>query len=228
VTHAVPRRPHSRIAILLSAAVIAAAVVAGSVLWMHGSRHRATAAPVAARRAVVGPTHPVTNPPTAVVPPTAAQPDRSSKPVGVSVPSIGVTSSLQPLRLLANGSLQSPSQWQQAGWFSQGTIPGSVGPAVIAGHVDSVSGPAVFYRLRQVRIGDSVLVRRQNGSVLHFVVYDVRSYPKNQFPTAAVYGPTAIPELRLITCTGDFDYRARSYLDNLVVSAQLSGTDLGD
>lgn len=148
-------------------------------------------------------------------------PDRSSKPVRVRVPSIGIDSTLQPLGLLADGSLQSPSQWQQAGWYDRGTVPGSVGPAVIAGHVDSVSGPAVFFRLRQLSLGASVLIQRQNGSTLRFVVDQIRQYPKDQFPTAAVYGPTADAELRLITCTGDFDYSKRSYLDNLVVSAHL-------
>lgn len=135
---------------------------------------------------------------------------------------MGIDSALQPLGLLADGTLQSPSTWQEAGWYDRGTVPGSVGPAVIAGHVDSVSGPAVFFRLRQVAVGATILVRRQNGSTLTFVVDEIHEYPKDQFPSAAVYGPTADPELRLITCTGDFDYRNRSYLDNLVVSAHLT------
>ena len=50
----------------------------------------------------------------------------------------------------------------------------------------------------------------------------MQSYPKDQFPTAAVYGPTPVPELRLITCTGEFDRAAHSYLDNLVVTARLA------
>jgi sortase (surface protein transpeptidase) len=138
------------------------------------------------------------------------------------VPSIGIDSSLQALGLLPDGTLQPPSQWQQAGWYSRGTVPGRIGPAVIAGHVDSVSGPAVFFRLRDVAVGAGILIRRQDGRTLTFVVDDVREYPKDRFPTATVYGPTADAELRLITCTGEFDYRTRSYLDNLVVSAHLT------
>jgi hypothetical protein len=149
--------------------------------------------------------------------------DLSSRPVRLTIPAIGLSSGLESLGLLPDGSLQPPDHWQEAGWYARGTVPGSVGPAVIAGHVDSVSGPAVFYRLRQLHVGDQVVVTRQNGAVLWFTVDGVQSYPKAHFPTDQVYGPTADPELRLITCTGDFDYRARSYLDNLVVSAHLAG-----
>jgi hypothetical protein len=98
-----------------------------------------------------------------------------------------------------------------------------VGPAVIAGHVDSRTGPAVFYRLRALRPGQAVLVERADGTRLRFVVTDTRSYPKAGFPTAAVFGPVPGAALRLITCAGNFDRARGSYLDNLVVSARLAG-----
>ncbi|MCW2541176.1 MAG: Peptidase sortase [Frankiales bacterium] len=151
----------------------------------------------------------------------AVPPEAKSPPVRLRIPSIGVDTTLQALGLLSNGTLQSPTEWQRAGWYSRGVRPGSTGPAVIAGHVDSVSGPAVFFRLHELVVGAKVEVTRGDGSIVRFVVSSVRSYPKNAFPTQAVYGPTALPELRLITCTGDFDYKARSYLDNLVVTADL-------
>lgn len=159
------------------------------------------------------------------VDPAAAQtgpsaPD-ASPPAQLAVPAIGVHTALQPLGLLLGGSLQSPSHWNEAGWYAGGVIPGQLGPAVIAGHIDSVSGPAVFYRLRELRPGDTVLVTQSDGHLLHFVVDGTQIYPKDNFPTAAVYGPTPIPVLRLITCTGEFDWRTHNYLDNLVVSAHL-------
>jgi len=145
--------------------------------------------------------------------------DPPSPPVRLLVPAIGVDTSLETLGLLPDGSLQAPSRWDRAGWYADGIRPGSTGPAVIAGHVDSTSGPGVFFRLRELTSGAEILVRRRDASSLRFIVDTVVSYPKTQFPTAAVYGPTPRPELRLITCTGDFDFRKRSYLDNLVVSA---------
>lgn len=144
-----------------------------------------------------------------------------SQPVRLTIPSIGVNTALQPLGLEADGSLQPPSQWGVAGWYAKGIYPGQVGPAVIAGHIDSINGPAVFYRLRELGVGDRVNVTEQNGSVLAFVVDGVQSFPKKQFPAAAVYGPSPYPLLRLITCTGDFDWATHNYLDNLVVTAHL-------
>ncbi len=146
----------------------------------------------------------------------------AADPVRLRIPSIGVDTALQSLGLLANGSLEVPSQWQVAGWFRGGVRPGNPGPAVIAGHIDSRTGPAVFYRLRELHAGDAVLVSRADRSVVKFVVDDIAEYRKDTFPAATVYGPQPVPVLRLITCTGDFDRSTGNYLDNLVVSAQLA------
>jgi hypothetical protein len=143
-------------------------------------------------------------------------------PVHLTVPSIGVSTDLQSLRLARDGSLQAPTKWETAGWYADGVVPGEVGPAVIAGHIDSTRGPAVFYRLRQLLPGAAISVTEQGGKVLSFVVDEVRAYPKDKFPTNTVYGPTPTPELRLISCTGEFDRSSGRYLDNLVVSAHLA------
>ena len=148
-------------------------------------------------------------------------------PARVAVPRIGISSGLQRLHLRQDGELPPPSAWMEAGWYADGTRPGDVGPAVIVGHVDSTLGPAVFYRLREMRVGDTILVTEVGGKVLTFVVSEVRSYPKDKFPTDTVYGPTALPELRLVTCTGEFDYVHHNYLDNLVVFAILAGARAG-
>jgi len=151
----------------------------------------------------------------------------AAPPAHLTVPRLGISSSLQRLHLLKNGQLQSPTAWTEAGWYADGTRPGDVGPAVIAGHVDSTLGPAVFYRLREARVDDKILVTEVGGKVLTFVVSEVRSYPKDKFPTDTVYGPAALPELRLVTCTGEFDYVHHNYLDNLVVFAVLAGARAG-
>ncbi len=128
---------------------------------------------------------------------------------------------LEQLGLRRDGTMQPPKKWGEAGWYAKGVVPGQVGPAVIAGHVDSRSGPAVFYRLRKLTIGARVVVTARDGSTATFVVDRVHEYPKKHFPTAEVYGPTPDAQLRLVTCIGDFDRAARSYVDNLVVSAHL-------
>ena len=160
-----------------------------------------------------------------------AAPGSGSPPVRLAVPAIGVATPLVRLGLEADGGMQVPADFGRAGWFTEGPAPGQVGPSVIAGHVDSRTGPAVFYRLRELRPGQAILVERADRSRLRFVVEQARSYPKEGFPTAAVFGPVPEAALRLITCAGDFDRARGSYRDNLVVFARLAGqvgTDAGN
>jgi hypothetical protein len=139
-------------------------------------------------------------------------------PQRVRIPDIGVDAPLEQLHLLADGSLDTPKAWGDAGWYADGTRPGDIGPAVIAGHIDSTKGPAVFYKLDKLRAGSLVEVL-EDGRWLAFTVTAVDRYPKNAFPTAKVYGPTPDAALRLITCGGQFDRAHSSYLDNTVVYA---------
>lgn len=140
-------------------------------------------------------------------------------PTAVRIPSIGVASGLEALGRTRDGGVAVPGDWQRAGWFAEGPRPGQRGPAVILGHVDSRAGPAVFFRLAEVAVGDEVLVDREDGSVARFVVERVERHAKSAFPSDAVYFPTLQPSLRLITCGGDFDARAGHYRDNVVVFA---------
>jgi sortase (surface protein transpeptidase) len=139
-------------------------------------------------------------------------------PTRLEVPAIGVNTSLETLHLDATGALTPPRDFARAGWYADGTAPGDQGPAVIAGHVDSTKGPAVFYRLREMTAGDQIDVVR-GGRDVRFMVVSTAWYPKTKFPTDQVYGPTPDRQLRLITCGGVFDHRLRSYKDNLVVYA---------
>ena len=147
--------------------------------------------------------------------------DQPAPPARLQIPVIGVSTPLVRLGRLPDGSIEVPHAWNTAGWYDQGPRPGQPGPAVILGHVDSKSGPAVFYRLRDLRPGDIVRVGLTNGRTLVFRVQRTERYPKDKFPTEAVYFPTLDRELRLITCGGDFDYAKGSYVDNIVVYATL-------
>jgi sortase (surface protein transpeptidase) len=147
----------------------------------------------------------------------------ASPPVRLAIPAIGVATALVRLGLEPGGGMAVPTDFGRAGWFAEGPAPGQVGPSVIAGHVDSRTGPAVFYRLRELRPGQAILVERADGTRLRFVVEQARSFPKDRFPTAEVFGPVPSAALRLVTCTGDFDRVRGSYRDNLVVFARLAG-----
>lgn len=139
-------------------------------------------------------------------------------PRSVSIPSIAVDAEVIRLGLDADGALEVPDDFAQTGWWQGGSVPGQPGPAVIVGHVDSRSGPAVFYRLEELSAGDVIEVASA-GATVSFTVERLEQHPKAAFPTDAVYGPTASPTLRLVTCAGSFDSDAGHYRDNLIVYA---------
>ncbi len=203
------RRPAA--IILAAGLVVIAAGTAGLLLTRHSApAMRPVAAGVGAMPAPTGPI---------VAPPQSAAPHPVAAPVSLTIPLIGVSTKLITLGLQSNGSLQVPSTTSVAGWYTGSPRPGAIGSAVIVGHIDSVSGPGVFFRLDELRRGDQVYVRRADGSMAEFRVTTVQEYLKDKFPTEAVYGPTPDAELRLITCGGAFDYATRHYLSNIVVYA---------
>ncbi|MBW0101574.1 class F sortase [Pseudonocardia sp. KRD291] len=155
--------------------------------------------------------------------PTAGRPGKPvAAPAGLSVPAIGLnTGAPERLGLDPAGRLTAPVDYDRTGWYAQGPKPGEAGPAVIVGHVDSFRGPAVFFRLREMKVGQEIVVTRTDGWKTRFVVDSVRSYPKDAFASDEVYGPTANAQLRLITCGGAFDRDVRSYEDNVVVFASV-------
>jgi sortase (surface protein transpeptidase) len=213
-------------------------VVAGAAGCSAGGRSPeqvARAAPPASRSAVAGATSPPVAGPTRTTevidfPVGSWRRLPQSPPVRVEIPAIGVSSPLVRLGLGPDGTMQVPGDYQVAGWFTGGPQPGQLGPAVIAGHVDSRTGPAVFYRLRDLRPGDQIRVVRADRRVVRFRVDSLASYPKQSLPGEEVYGATTAPVLRLITCAGTFDRARRSYRENLVVSATRvadGGTEAG-
>ena len=186
-----------------------------AVAWLLG---RATEVPGGSDTAIPTPSAAAAAGPTPLGGPGPLAP--TAVPVGLAIPAIGVDErSLLELGRNPDGSLQVPTDFTRAGWFTGGSVPGEPGPSVIAGHVDSWRGPAVFFRLRDLRAGDPVTVRMSDGTTVRFRVDGVARYPKTAFPTEAVYGPVPGAALRLITCGGAFDRGARSYLDNIVVYA---------
>lgn len=142
------------------------------------------------------------------------------RPAGISAPTIGLgVPSVVDLRVDYRGALQVPTDYGQVGWYTGSALPGDPGPAVLAGHVDTRRGPAVFAQLDRLRPGDPIDVPRSDGGTATYKVDSVEYYPKDNIPTERIYGPSASPQLRLLTCGGPFDDSTLSYRDNLVVFA---------
>lgn len=144
-------------------------------------------------------------------------------PVRIEIPSIGVDRPVDALGLNPDGTLDVPEDFGRSGYYTGRPSPGDTGPAIVVGHIDNKSGPAAFYRLRELRPGQEARIHRADGSVVVFVVERSKQVPKNEFPTDEVYGPTPDPTLRLITCGGSFDRKSGHYRDNTVVFLRMKG-----
>ena len=222
----------------IAAVVTVVLLLAGGLLVVRSfSGTQAPPQPDAAQSASSGSPAPAPQGPSATPSPTSrtsrtvspSTPDfgplmTASSPVSLAIPSIGVkTKGIVDLTLDKNGKLQAPTDFAKAGWYAAGPTPGEFGPAVIGAHVDSKSGPAVFYRLGSLKKGAMVSVVREDGSTARFVVDRVARYSKTDFPTSTVYGDTqGRAELRLITCGGAFDRSTGHYVDNIVAFAHLT------
>ncbi len=145
-----------------------------------------------------------------------------SAPTEIAIPAIGVDSLLTTLGQNADGTVAVPISFHLAGWYEHSVTPGQKGPTVILGHVDSTSGPGIFYRLGALHPGDTVKVTRRDGRVVAYLITGVRQYTKTSFPTLDVYGNTSIPTIRLVTCGGAFDSATHHYLSNIVAYGQLA------
>jgi hypothetical protein len=204
------RRPWAAIAALAGLIVVCAG--AGGLVWASHTARPAT--PLGRAPFVPIPAGHYAAAPAAVAVAVPA-------PTALEIPAIGVRTRLIRLGVTATGALQVPTSIAVAGWYTGSSRPGATGSAVIAGHIDSVSGPGVFFRLRELHPGDLVYVRRGDASMAVFTVTAVLLVPKSNFPTDEVYGPVPNAQLRLITCGGTFDPATGHYLSNVIVFAVL-------
>ncbi|MFI5675398.1 class F sortase [Streptomyces cellulosae] len=146
-----------------------------------------------------------------------------SRPVRLLIPKISVDAPFTPLFIGRTGHLEAPppDDTNLVGWHAEGATPGEAGTAVIAGHVDTATSPAVFAGLGELEKGDTFRVVRADRSRATFVVDSVEQFPKDDFPSRRVYGDTPQAQVRLITCAGDYDRSVKDYTENLVVFAHL-------
>lgn len=201
----------------VAALVGSSALMVAGAIGVSGTLHRTAA---------VAPVSPPASP-LASVPPAASQssgepvvtPTAAVRPATLRIPSIAVDTSLELLGLASDGTLQTPENPDEAGWYTGGSLPGDPGPVVIAGHVDSVKGPAVFAHLKRIKAGDAITLVLSDGKRLTYRATSVVTYAKDKFPTEMVYGARPDSELRLITCGGAFIQG--EYIDNVIVFAAL-------
>ncbi|MBV7695870.1 class F sortase [Streptomyces sp. TRM70350] len=153
----------------------------------------------------------------------ATRPLPRSTPVRLLIPKISVDAPFTPLSIGASGQLEPPpaADTNLVGWYAEGVSPGEQGTSIVAGHVDTATSAAVFANLYELRPGDRFSIDRADGRTAEFIVHDAETFPKDDFPDERVYADTARPEVRLITCAGNYDHAVKDYTENLVVFAHL-------
>lgn len=215
------RPPFSGLAGIVAALWLAAAGCGAA----GGGRHAAAVQPSAGPTpSIMAPATPITRSLDLTGAPPAPQPyvgRAAPAPTRLSIPALKVDTTVVRLGLNPDKTIEVPSDPGQVGWYARGPAPGQQGPAVLLGHLDSATGPAVFYQLSTLSAGSEVVVSREDGSVARFAVQRVASFPVDSFPTDQVYGVTTDPELRLITCGGQYSLIQRRYLTNVVAFAVL-------
>ncbi|MET8047986.1 MULTISPECIES: class F sortase [unclassified Streptosporangium] len=143
-------------------------------------------------------------------------------PSRIDIPSLGIKAPLMKLGV-KDGRIELPpyEKPNTAGWVKDSAVPGDEGSAVILGHVDTKTAPAVFYKLKEMREGQVIKVVRSDGKVAQYRVDTIEQISKSRFPADKVYLEDG---LRLITCGGTFDWDNHEYRDNLIVYATLVKT----
>jgi sortase A len=143
-------------------------------------------------------------------------------PTRIRIPALQVDTAVVPVGLEPDGAMAMPSGFDTVGWYNQGSIPGSPGRATLSGHLDSKSGPAIFFTLHKLRPNDMVHVELGHGMmVATFRITQTITYAADQVPINQIFGPSKHAQLVLITCAGTFDRKAASYTERLVVYAEL-------
>ncbi|MBS2969120.1 class F sortase [Metabacillus sp. KIGAM252] len=145
-------------------------------------------------------------------------------PETLSIPALGINTKVEKAGLLSDGTMDVPKDDQNTVWYKQGARPGEAGNAVIAGHVDNKTGPAVFFNLKKLKSGDELSVLDAKKERRTFVVEKVESYPYERAPIQSIFGRTNEPRLNLITCTGTYDKRKETHLERLVVYTKLKNS----
>jgi hypothetical protein len=217
------RRLRPAVPLLIAAATIVIVTVVAGVLRASGANDPPAKRPLPTS-ALAGESG---GPTVAPAPPTAKRRLRlvdvvdakAPPPRRIDISAIGVSARVIALGLKPDGTMQTPSDYSQAGWYEPGPEPGERGAAVVVGHVDSKSGPGAFYRLRDLRRGDLIRIVRADSSVVRFRVEGLERWPKSEFPTRKVFRRTRASTLRLVTCSGSFDATTGHYVDNTIVYA---------
>lgn len=142
-------------------------------------------------------------------------------PATIEIPAINVKTTVEQVGTLKDGRMDVPKNPGNVGWYEPGTLPGAPGNAVLAGHVDDLTSPAVFYDLHKLKNGDKIMVTDTDGQTLTFEVYDQKTFPRLDAPIEDIFGFSFASTLNLITCSGDYDPETTERAERTVIYTKL-------
>lgn len=142
-------------------------------------------------------------------------------PETISIPILSLSASVESVGLDTQKKMDVPKDPANVAWYNPGFKPGEKGNSVINGHVDSPTGPAVFFRLKELKTGDKIAVIDNQNHKYNFVVKDKKSFPFNQVPLNEIFGPSDRPLLNLITCDGIFDRKSKNYTLRTIIYSEM-------
>lgn len=154
------------------------------------------------------------------IPPQEERHTTAEVPAFVIIPRIKVSAASEQVGLTDKNHMENPSEWDSVGWYRYGVRPGENGHAVIAGHLDSDTGPAVFWDLRDLQAGDEILIVDTHGARRTFTVSYLAEYDAHNVPMNQLFGPASEPRIVLITCDGS--WQKNGYSKRLAVFARLT------
>jgi len=142
-------------------------------------------------------------------------------PNRLHIPSIKLDAPVVPVGILDNGQMDVPQSSDIVGILAPSIMPGEPGTAIMSGHVDSKTGPAIFYPLKKLKPGDPVLISNEDGQYLVFQVTSIESYITSEAPLDKIFDDTDQSLLNLITCTGKYNRKLGTHEKRLVVYTRL-------
>ncbi|HEU0085798.1 MAG TPA: class F sortase [Candidatus Paceibacterota bacterium] len=138
----------------------------------------------------------------------------------IRIPTARIDAKIDQVGVNTKGNISAPKYFSRAGWYRYGPEPGDPGSAIISGHVDNgLALPAVFWNLKDLKVGDEVHVERKDGVEVSFRVTEIKAYPYDA-PTDKIFKKTDASLLQLITCTGTWIPELRTRNQRLVVTAE--------
>ncbi len=145
-------------------------------------------------------------------------------PEKILIDSLGISVEIVAVSVDENGYLESPEDWNVAGWYKKSAKPSEIGNLLINAHYDNNNGgPAAFWKLKNIKLDDKVTVVDSYGKINNYKVVNIYFIGIDDPERSKVFQPFEEDKsvMTLITCGGVWIAGEENYSKRLVVNAEL-------